>query len=459
MVWAMSIDATAENAAHLLRRAAWGGTPDEIAQAVSVGIEASVDALLDPTNAPDVGGPYRNQTGEQAFSEASFLLWWFRTAATSPTPAIERLGWFWHGHFATSLDKLEFSDLMHTQMVTMRRNSLGRFDDLVMAILNDAAMNSYLDLHMSQVGNVNENFARELLELFTMGQGQGYTQTDVEQAARALTGYSLVEVSPQYRPLSTEIRQELHDYGDKTFLGATGNFSGGDIVNAIVGTRECHRFIVGRMWHRYAGTTPDETVLNELADVFGQQLLIGDVLAAMLKHQAFYSVEVKQGLVLQPVELLVRAFRSFGLPIVDVSNTPFGELEDTAENTDGGWRPMAVEWLSWEIGQQPGRPPNVSGWGHNEHWLDTNGSSARVRVGREVGYLVAEADNALSESLLGLTSQPRRLAQAVLEQFGVVTWSATTMDALTAAANVEWPPDAVVATVATAFSSPEVTLA
>jgi len=459
MVCAMSIAATAENAAHLLRRAAWGGTPDEIAQAAAAGIEATVDVLFDPTNAPDAGGPYRAQTGEQAFSEAAFLLWWFRTATTSPTPAIERLAWFWHGHFATSLDKIEYPDLLHTQMVTLRRNAVGRFDDLLMAILHDAAMNNYLDLHVSQVGNVNENFARELLELFTMGQGQGYTQTDVEQAARALTGYGLIEASPQYRSLGTEIRQELHDYGDKTFLGATGNFSGADIVDAIVGTRECHRFIAGRMWHRYAGTTPAEAVLNELADVLSERLLIGDVLAAMLKHQAFYSDEVKQGLVLQPVELLVRAFRSFEIPIVDVSSTPFGELEETAENTENGWRPMAVEWLSWEIGQQPGRPPNVSGWGHNGHWLDTNGSSARVRVGREIGYLVAEAGNDVSERLLGLTSQPSRLARAVLEQFGVVTWSATTMDALTAAATAEWPPDAVVATVATAFASPEVTLA
>ena len=455
----MDIAPTQENAAHLLRRAAWGGTPREIEAAALAGIEATVESMLDPGAAPDAGSPFRNTTGESAFWEAPLQLWWYHLAINSQTPAIERLAWFWHGHFATSINKVEYADLMHTQLVMLRRNGLGRFDDLLEAITHDAAMNIYLDLHLSEVGNPNENFARELMELFSLGAGQGYTQTDVEQAARALTGYGLVHADPQDRAVGTELKPELHDFGQKLFLGRTGNFDGSDIVRAIVERPECHRFVCGRMWHRYAGTVPSESVLGDLTAVFSQSLLVSDVLAAMLTHPEFYSDDVKQGLVSQPVELLVRTWRNFGLDVVDVRDRPYDEIEDAAENVDGGWMPFALEWLGWDVGQRIAQPPNVSGWGHNEFWLDTNGSSARVRVGREVGYLVASGEGEVSRDLHAIAGRPVQLAEAVLRQFGVVSWSTTTLDAVTAAARNDWPDDAIVAAVSTAFASPEVTLA
>jgi uncharacterized protein (DUF1800 family) len=459
MVGIMTIAATQQNAAHLLRRAAWGGTPSEIQAVVDIGIEAAVDQMLDPRNAPDAGSPYWQTTGEAAFTDGALQLWWYQLAITSSTPAIERLGWFWHGHFASSIDKVEYSDLLHTQLVTLRRHGLGRFDDLLNSVMHDAAMNIYLDLHMSEVGNPNENFARELMELFTMGAGQGYTQTDVEQAARALTGYGVKRGDPQYRYLGTELKPELHDFGNKRFLGSVGNFDGADIIDAIVERNECHRFICGRLWLRYAGTAPEESVLASLTSVFAERLTISDVLATMLTHEAFYTDEVKNGLVLQPVELLVRTWRNFGLEIVDVTGTPYEDLQAADEDTDQGWRKWALEWLGWDIGQRVGYPPNVSGWGHNEFWLDTNGSSARVRVGREVGDLVVASDSEAARQIRSVAGRPTALAESVLRQFGIVEWSEATFTAMTIAASNDWPDDAVVAAVATAFASPEVTLA
>jgi len=455
----MDIAPTQDNAAHLLRRAAWGGTPQEIEAAAAAGIESTVAALLDPAGALDAGGPYRSTTGDAAFWDSPLQLWWYHLAVNSPTPAIERLAWFWHGHFATSIDKVEYADLMHAQLVMLRRNGLGRFDDLLEAITHDTAMNIYLDLHLSEVGNPNENFARELMELFSMGAGQGYTQTDVEQAARALTGYGLVHAEPQYRYLGTELKPELHDFGQKLFLGNTGNFDGSDIVAEIVRRPECHRFICSRLWHRYAGTAPPESVIGDLVAVFRDELLVSDVLAAMLTHHEFYADEVKQGLVTQPVELLVRTWRNFGLDILDVRDRPYDDLSAAAEDVERGWVPFALEWLGWDVGQRIAQPPNVSGWGHNGFWLDTNGSSARVRVGREVGYLIASGEGAVSRDLHALAGRPTQLAEAVLRQFGVVSWSSTTFDAVTAAARDDWPDDAIVAAVSTAFASPEVTLA
>ena len=455
----MDIAPTLDNAAHLLRRAAWGGTPQEIEAAASAGIEAAVASLLDPSDAPDAGSPYRSTTGEAAFGDSALQLWWYHLAVNSATPALERLAWFWHGHFATSIDKVEYADLMHAQLVMLRREGLGRFDDLLEAITHDTAMNLYLDLHLSQVGNPNENFARELMELFSMGAGHGYTQTDVEQAARALTGYGLVLVEPQYRYVGTELKPEFHDFGQKLFLGRIGNFDGSDIVAAIVERPECHRFVCGRLWHRYAGTVPSEAVVGDLVAVFREDLLISDVLAALLTHPEFYSDDVKWGLVAQPVELLVRTWRNFGLDILDVRDRPYDALSAAAEDVEGGWMPFALEWLGWDIGQRIANPPNVGGWGHNEFWLDTNGSSARVRVGREVGHLVASGAGAVSRNLHALAGRPHQLAEAVLRQFGVVSWSASTFDAVVAAAGDDWPDGAIVSAVSTAFASPEVTLA
>jgi hypothetical protein len=152
----MSVESSRRNAAHLLRRAGWGGTEAEIARVTRDGIEASVDRLLDVSEARPAGEPGRSR-GEAPYPEEALLLWFVHLAVTSPTPALERLLWFWHGHFATSLEKVEFPDLLLRQWVTLRRLAMGRLDDLLLAMTHDPAMNVWLDLNMSVVGRPNEN--------------------------------------------------------------------------------------------------------------------------------------------------------------------------------------------------------------------------------------------------------------------------------------------------------------
>lgn len=309
----MSVEASRRNAAHLLRRVGWGGTESEIDRVTRDGIEASVDRLLDVSGAPPAGEPGRSR-GEAPYSEEALLLWFVHLAVTSPTPALERLWWFWHGHFATSLEKVEFPDLLHRQWVTLRRLAMGRLDDLLVAMTHDPAMNVWLDLHTSVVGRPNENYARELLELFSMGAGNGYTQADVVEAARALTGYGLRYDARADRPVAARLDPALHDYGAKTFLGQRGNFDVDDIVGIVVERPECHRFVAGRLWFRYAGTEPPAGVLDELAGALGSRLRIDDLLRALLTHPRFYADEVRSGLVSQPVEILCRTVRGFEIP-------------------------------------------------------------------------------------------------------------------------------------------------
>lgn len=205
--------------------------------------------------------------------------------------------------------------------MTLRRLAMGRLDDLLVAMTHDPAMNVWLDLETSVVGKPNENYARELLELFSMGAGNGYTQADVVEAARALTGYGLRYDPQADRPVAARLEPALDDYGTKTFLGRRGNFDVDDIVGIVVERPECHRFVAGRFWLRYAGTEPPDGVLDELARGLSSRLRIDDLLRALLTHPRFYAADVRSGLVSQPVEVLCRTLRGFEIPTVDIDHT------------------------------------------------------------------------------------------------------------------------------------------
>jgi uncharacterized protein (DUF1800 family) len=458
MLGRMVVEPSRRNAAHLLRRVGWGGTGAEIDRVAREGIEASVDRLLDVSGAPPAGEPGRSR-GEAPYSEEALLLWFVHLAVTSPTPALERLLWFWHGHFATSLEKVEFADLLHRQWVTLRRLAMGRLDDLLVAMTHDPAMNVWLDLHTSVVGRPNENYARELLELFSMGAGNGYTQADVVEAARALTGYGLRYDPRADRPVDARLDPALHDYGAKTFLGRRGDFDVEDIVGIVVERPECHRFVAGRFWLRYAGTEPSDGVLDELATALASRLRIDDLLRALLTHPRFYADEVRSGLVGQPVEILCRTLRGFEIPTVDIADRTLDEVEAAL-----GDEHVSLQLLGWfeGMGQWPGFPPNVGGWPHNRAWLGSNRAAGRLLVGDEIGWYLAEADTPVGDELrlAAAGGDGAELAAALFRRFGVVEWSADTAAGIAAATtNGSDRASAVAAAFAVAFTSPEVTLA
>ena len=189
----MNVEPTPTNVRHLLTRAAWIGTAADVEAGTSRSIADTVSALLDTPPAAPPPEPRHDPSDEAEIRYPAEALahWFFELAVTSPTPAIERLTWFWTGHFANQVEKIEFPSALHRQFVFVRDLGLDGFEELIRAITNDAAMNLFLDLHANTKDQINENYGRELLELFTMGRDNGYTQTDVIEVSRALTGIGL----------------------------------------------------------------------------------------------------------------------------------------------------------------------------------------------------------------------------------------------------------------------------
>ena len=459
----MAIEASPSNASHLWRRAAFGGTVDQIEQTVADGIEATVASMFDHRLAEPAGAPKRTP-GVNGFESPALNLWFLRLAATSPTPAIERLMWFWHGHFATNLDKFDGAQALHAQLLTFRRHGLGRLDDLLKLLHRDPAMIAWLDLHLSVVGKPNENYARELMELFSLGVDGGYTQADVVECARAFTGSSLISE----RPFTAELNPALHDDGVKTILGQTGRFDGDDVVDLIVDRPECHRFIASRLWARYAGTSPPEPVLDDLARALAGDLLVKDLVTALFTHPAFYADDVIEGLVAQPVETTANALRGFQADVLDVRTTSIAEAEadedgneDEDEEGHNGfpfWVPL--EMLE-EMGQYVGHPPNVGGWPHNGPWLDATRATGRLNAGIHFARaIVDEGGPVVREIAQEAERSPRAAATAIFASFGLTDWTDDSEAAVVAALTTPTDDEAgpLATAIAVAFTSPEVTL-
>ena len=268
-----------ETAAHLLNRAGFGGPPAAIRKLADLGLDRAVSAMLDyesvpdPTPAPDWAKPnpdeisqfreaVKNTTPEEKrrlqrerqrlYQHRMMELrgWWLQRMAKGPRSFQEKMVLFWHGHFATSVEKVRNPYFMWRQNELFRRLATGNWLQLLTEAGKDPAMLVWLDQAQSRRQHPNENYAREVMELFSLGEGH-YTEPDVTEAARALTGWSLdlQEEKYVYRPF-------IHDNGDKTVLGRTGNLDGDDVMAAIVAQPQAARFITAKLWNFFAGEPP-----------------------------------------------------------------------------------------------------------------------------------------------------------------------------------------------------------
>lgn len=328
------MDDTSSDIAHLYRRAGFGASPADLEAAVSAGYQATVEAFIagggtatdstgDTIAAPSFA-PYRPLPGESATPEhleaavaqgrvltaelAQLQAWWMERMVVTATPLREKMTLLWHGHFATSVSKVGFPNLMYLQNQLFRITGMGNFEDLTQAVTKGGAMMVWLDTIVDRKGKPNENFARELMELFTLGVGH-YTQADVEQAARCFTGWTYDRMSDQW---SVQSRQ--HDDGIKTFLGRTDNLSGEDAISTILAKPESARFVVAKVWSHLAyPVATTDPVVAQLAEAYAPSLNIADLLRAVFIHPAFRSRKARTGLVKQPIEYVVGALRSLNL--------------------------------------------------------------------------------------------------------------------------------------------------
>ena len=362
-------------AAHLLNRAGFGGPPSEIAKLAGLKPEQAVSWLLDYELIPDNtlkpdwakpdpermarlrdvnqhGTPEEKKAAQQAENklQALWMLelrgWWLQRMARGPRPLQEKMVLFWHGHFATSTDKVREAYYMWRQNELFRRLATGNWQQLLTEAGKDPAMLIWLDQAQSRKDHPNENFAREVMELFALGEGH-YSEHDITEGARALTGWSLDRIDQKY-----VYRPFLHDKGEKTFLGRTGSLDGDDVIAQIVAQPQAARFITAKLWNFFAGQYPTDGLNTALATVFrANGNNFKPFLRTMFASEEFYAPDIVRNQVKSPVQWLVGSVRMLecDLPPALVS---YGMLR--------------------QLGQDLFAPPNVKGWDGGVTWITTN---------------------------------------------------------------------------------------
>ena len=395
----------ARRAAHLLRRAGFGGSPAEVAQFAALSMDAAVDRLIrfpdtsrlaqapqlvedhPPRRAPNamLASPamqpapgtsdplgIANQMGTapaqmapapvpppaltadqiKALGKAHFdnavamMQWWIGRMVATPAPLQEKMTLFWHGHFTSAYEGKGISAQdIFAQNQLFRSYALGNIRQLTLAVSHDPAMLKYLDNRANRAQHPNENYARELMELFTLGIGN-YTENDVRESARAFTGYTL-DANDQF-----VFNPRMHDNGSKTFLGRTGNFTGDDIVGIIFQQPVAAQYFARKLLEFYVYDDPEPQLIDGVAGLLrSHDFEVGPVMSALLRSNVFHSDRAYRALVKSPTEFIVGTYKLLQMPPDGVDQPALGAMT--------------------RMGQRLFFPPNVKGWDGGAAWLNS----------------------------------------------------------------------------------------
>lgn len=339
----MALDTERSRIAHLLRRAGFGSTEAELDYYSSLGYSATLDRLLNYEQVDDSSTEQLLATlpaVDRRNVEGARFTWLMRMLNTR-RPLQEKMVLFWHTHFATASSKVRGADLMLQQIQLFRDNALGNFESLLQAVTRDPAMLIWLDNNQNRKGRPNENYAREVMELFTVGIGN-YTDDDVKEAARAFTGYG-ADRAGQF-----SFNAAQHDSDDKTFLGQTKNWDADDILAALVRHPATARFLTTKLFKFFVYDTPQAATIDRLAATFTYSGFdIRAVVRDLLSGPEFLSAQAFRGQVKQPADLVV------------------GSLKALAVQNIGPDLPQATR----RMGQDLLNPPDVSGWKGGDNWI------------------------------------------------------------------------------------------
>ena len=401
--------------AHLLRRTEFVAKPARVAELSALSLDAAVDNVLDfaPNGSPTVPAGLAVHDPDNGWEQyVAAVNWWYDAMKSRPRPMQEKMTLFWHGHFTSSwFDGIGRSDHMTHQNQLYRTQALGNFRTLTHAMALEPAMLVYLNNADNRKEAPNQNFARELMELFTLGVGN-YTEGDVEAAARAWTGYNADWPNYQYQFVSGR-----HDNTNKTFFGTTRNWNGPGIIDEILRDnlpkkQIAARYLVNKLWDFFAHPGGSSTVIDALTTEFlNSDLDVRVLMRALLLRPEFYGTTAKQGLVRTPVEWIVAIMHATGL-------TP---------------DQLGVSWIGERMGQSLFNPPNVAGWKHNAYWLNTSALSGRAQVARGVTWHLRNNDG-----FANLSSMTTAAAvDYVATYFNIAPLSTTTRNALIAAHQAE----------------------
>lgn len=344
---------------HLLRRAGFGATPAELDQYVALGYDGAVDRLINYDQVADNYPAY--DTSEDPVKGRRGIgplqLWWLNRMLTTQRPLQEKMTLFWHGHFATAISKVNQIRWLYNQNQLFRQNALGPFQTTLSNVSKDPAMMFWLDSQTNRKGSPNENYAREVMELFTMGIGT-YTEQDVKEGARALTGWAVKRTEDT----STFVPGRF-DNGVKNYLGHSGNLGLEDVVAILAGSPNTANFLARKLARFFISDAPDDGTLGAIANTY--MATTGDMKAVMrtvLTTDAFRDPGSFMNKITSPVEFTITNLKLLGAKSVDQS--VLGALR--------------------QMGQEPFNPPNVAGWPGNRSWLSTDTIFTRLNFGDRI---------------------------------------------------------------------------
>jgi len=341
-------------AAHLLRRAGFGGTAEQINRLAAMTSKDMAQSFLDyqQTSNATLDGqlPTLDLTSVKGPNAGAVQAWWLQRMVQTARPLEEKMTLFWHGLLTSGLDKAGPGQ-MYVQNELFRKMALANFDDLLKAISKDPAMMVYLDTENNRKDKPNENYARELMELFTTGIGH-YTEDDVRESARSFTGWTLQGGKQLRYTMQPAFNPRFFDSGQKTFMGKTGNFTGDDIVEMLVPLRATAERLTTRLFSFFAYQSPEPEIVRHLADTFQQSHYnVGAVVREIFSVDAFYSAKAYRALVKSPAELAAQTLRATG---ADARGF------------------LAAANAMAPMGQVLFYPPNVAGWPAGTSWINSS---------------------------------------------------------------------------------------
>lgn len=420
--------------AHLMRRAGFGATRRELEQYAAIGYEASVEKLIDTTN-PTAISEYLIRRYHP--DESSLLgglsgadAWLYRMVTTN-TPLLEKMALFWHGIFATGYPKVLNAKPLSDQIRMFKRYAMGDLKTLLVQMAKDPAMIIWLDNQQNHKGAINENFGRELLELFSMGTGN-YTEDDVKECARAFTGWTIgnceyMEVRSArdsdwpYGRISWhyEFDDTDHDDGEKEFLGQKGNFNGEDIIDIICEQEATARFISRHMYHFFVADEPpvpqwpyqpprDPEAIDQLVKVyFDSKYDIREMMRFLFNSNFFKSEKCWYEKIKSPAELVTGVMR-----LTEAVNMP---------RYDTFSKQLRMQYM----GQTLSNPPSVEGWDGGTAWIDTGALVERMNfAAEELGNVTTPGSQDLLERVLAENSTevtPERVIDICLDHVGALS--------------------------------------
>jgi uncharacterized protein (DUF1800 family) len=421
---------------HLLRRAGFGANRDELERRVAQGYAATVEELLHPEDQPpfDDDLPYRYiPYFRMGTGMPSFQCYWMYRMISTQRPLEEKMTLFWHHIFATSYSKLNRNPQMNKQLQLFRQNALGNFRTILIELSKDPAMIYWLDNCENHNGAPNENYGRELLELFSMGVGMdgqpNYTEQDVKECARAFTGWTIAPALPRYpygdHVWDFEYRADDHDDGEKVFLGERGCFNGEDIIDIIVRQPATARFISRHLYNFFVADEPqvpawqntppqDPQVIKLLEEeYFRSNYDMRSMLRVLFNSDSFKNARFKK--VKSPAELVAGVMR-----LVDDYTSPKPNSHEIA-------------FAATYMGQDLFNPPTVEGWHTGKEWIDSGALVERINFAAgQVGDRSKPGVQRIIErlSVLGPTMTAEQLVDSCLDLIGPLEVSSARRDDL-----------------------------